>query len=513
MRAMTSWVEHIDREASKLIRRFETYARSMSDEHRRRVRRTTVLVPQPTLKRPAYWGLADGFDPYITRARAERIGHAVRNKIRQRTFVPRNPVIYTVPKVGDGTRNVSVFQVADNAVSRCIFESLMSKNRTLLSSRAYAYRADISAHDAIQYVTSELRGLPRVFVAEYDFSKYFDNISHDHIWRTLCDRGFLLTEAEESIIRGFLAAPAQYIQTYAETGGAPREKGVPQGTSISLFLANVAAWDLDRTLERLGVSFVRYADDTLIWSPDYKQICAAAETLHEMSEKIGAPLNLEKSGGIRLLVRPGAPAEMRTTEHVDYLGHRVTVTTLKIKPTVIAKMCNRINRLIYYNLVREPLLRAQAITRLARVDTDYATLIWQLRRYMYGDINERGLRRFEARGAPARRFRGVLAFFPLVDDEEQLRALDKWLLCQIYLALRKRGRLLRTLGVTQLPVPHGLSCDKLARFTRQSQTTGGVLDLRVPSFWRIARRDSEGSAASRCQPCRTRDQIRVSVTG
>jgi len=44
------------------------------------------------------------------------------------------------------------------------------------------------------------------------------------------------------------------------TGSPRRERGIPQGTSISLFLANVAPWDLDRSLERLGVSFVRYAD-------------------------------------------------------------------------------------------------------------------------------------------------------------------------------------------------------------------------------------------------------------
>ena len=484
---MKSWPEQIRREASKLIARFESYARQLSDEHKRRARRTTAVVQPPAAKRPAYWALADGFDPYLTRARAERIGHAVKGKIRQRAYEPRNPIIYTVPKPGGGMRDVSVFQVADNAVSRRIFDSLMSKNRTLLSSRAYAYRADLSAHDAMQYVTSELRVLPRFFVAEYDFSKYFDNISHDHIWRTLRDRGFLITPAEEAIMRGFLAAPALPLRNYVELGGAKRTRGVPQGTSISLFLANVAACDLDRTLEHLGVSFVRYADDTLIWSPDYNQICRAAEALHEMSEKIGAPLNLEKSGGIRLLVRPGAPSEMKATDHVDYLGHRVKVTSLAIKPSLVEKIQARVNQLIYYNLVREPSRGVQNLARLGRLDTDYVTLVWQLRRYLYGDINERGLRRFEARGAPARRFRGVMAFFPLVDDDDQLRALDKWLVCQVCLAMRKRAQLLCTMGATNLPDPHGLGYQELASFTRKSKTTGGVLDLRLPSFWRMSR--------------------------
>ena len=163
------------------------------------------------------------------------------------------------------------------------------------------------ARDAIQYASTELRGIPRAFIAEYDFSKFFDNISHDYLWRVISDQNFLLTPTEEAVVRAILAAPSLPAGSYVKSGGPPRDRGVPQGTSVSLFLANIAAWELDRALERLGVSFVRYADDTLIWSADYAQTCRAAEALHVMSERIGAPLNFKKSGGIRLLTASGLP--------------------------------------------------------------------------------------------------------------------------------------------------------------------------------------------------------------
>ncbi len=35
----------------------------------------------------------------------------------------------------------------------------------------------------------------------------------------------------------------------------PRLKGFPLGTSVSLFVANLAAYPLDHMLERLGVGF------------------------------------------------------------------------------------------------------------------------------------------------------------------------------------------------------------------------------------------------------------------
>jgi hypothetical protein len=483
---MTSLENAIGEEADKLIRRFENYARQLAEEYRRRSRRTTQSVPPLELKRPPYWSLARGFNPYEVRAGAECIAHAITKKLAERTYKPFTPFKHFVPKVGGGRREVCVFQVPDSAVSRVIYGQLMAKNRVRMSSRAYAYRDDLTAHDAIQYIAAEIRGQSRVFVAEYDFSKYFDNIAHEYLKKILRDRQFLLTKAENAVVDAFLRTMPLTADVYQPTGAPARERGIPQGTSISLFLANVAAWELDRSLERLGVSFVRYADDTLIWSTDYSQLCRAVDTLHEMALRIGSPINFEKSGGIRLLVPPGAPSEISSIGSIDYLGHRIALASVGMKHRVIQRIKDRITQLLYFNLIREPEAGTQNPARLQRVDRDYVTYIWQLRRYLYGDISERRLRRFQARGVPRRRFRGVMSFFPLLDDAQQIGELDSWLVSSTCMALRKRSRLLRAIGHTSLPDPHGVPCSSLAGYVRQSQTTGGSLDLRLPSFRRIA---------------------------
>ena len=333
---MSIWQEAVNEEAGKLIRRFENYARQLADEQKRRARRTTAGTKKLITYRPQYWSLAEGFDPYLVRARSARIGHAIQKKIAKKSYAPHSPYLHVIPKADGGQREICVFQVADSAISRIIFDRLNRKNRALLSSRAYAYRENVDAHDAIQFLAGDLRGKSRVFLAEYDFSKYFDNISHDYLWQIINDQQFLLTAAEEAVVKNILLSKPLDFNNYNQTGSLDRERGIPQGTSISLFLANVAAWELDRSLERLGVSFVRYADDTLIWSTDYAQLCRAVEMLHIMAERIGTPINVVKSHGVRLLVPEGAPAEIKSTTVVEYLGHRVTLQSVGIKDRVIA---------------------------------------------------------------------------------------------------------------------------------------------------------------------------------
>jgi len=479
----------VDAEALKLIRRYETYARELAEESVRRSRRSTSSTPRLQPMRPEYWALASGFDPYRVRSNAGAITHAIESAIRARGYRPRSPYGYLVPKPDGGERLVSVFQVADNAVSRLVYLSLIRKNLPKLSAHSYAYRRDLSAHDAIQYIQAEFATRDRLFIAEFDFSKYFDTIDHKHIWETIDEQRFLMTDVERRIVEAFLSAPLPRTTEYSEFEGTTRTEGVPQGTSISLFLANIAAAPLDRALERIGVGFVRYADDTIIWSPDYGRICEAVDALFEASKSIGASLNPTKSEGIRLLVTPELEqkAEFRSTTEVKFVGYEVGLHALEMKSETVERAKRHLQQLLYFNLLSELHKGTQDPGRLqGRVDRDYVVFIWQARRYLYGDLSENDLRTFERNGAPLRRFKGLMSFYPLVDDTDLLADLDAWFAAQSWLALRRRARLLRAAGIPALPPPHDLGIHDLIRYTRKSKTTGGVLDLRLPSFRRIS---------------------------
>ena len=479
--------DEILREAQRLIVRHETKGRLLAEENARRERRTTSPAPLLRLERPAHWSTDDGFNPYLTRARASRIAHSIRRRLASREYEPRNPILSRTPKSDGDERQVNVYQVADGAVSKMLFEGLLNKNLPIISARAYAYRKDVSAQNAIQYVKSEFTASNRLFIAEYDFRKYFDTIQHDHI-REVLHEHFLLTEVERSAIDGFLRVPPHEADQYGKQSEDARERGIPQGTSISLFLANVAAWRLDRELERCGVGFVRYADDTLIWSRDYGRLCEAADVLHEEALSIGVDVNFAKSPGIRLLAAPDAPSEMEGTAHVDYLGYSLGLASVRMKQTAVDRVRKRIASLIYWNLIHEPLNRTQNPKRFSgNVDRDYVSLIWSIRRFLYGDLSQKAVRRYQLRETPLRRFKGLMSAYPLIDDDEQLDELDDWILDRLLLAIRKRGALLRDQGYgPKLPLPHAQSRDVLRNLKTTGTSSHQKIDLAVPSVRMIA---------------------------
>lgn len=280
-------------EADKLIRRHQKYASNLAASLRRRERRSGI--PQSkTLYSGEYWSADDGFNPYHVRSHAAGISYAIEKALSAGTYRPRPAVIYTIKKDDGSLRDTSVFQVADSAVSRLTFQRLIEKNARHLSSRAYAYRHDLTLHDAVLHISSDFSGKSRIFIAEFDFSKFFDSISHEHIRRVLKDQRFFITERENRVIDGFLRAPSLRLTDYTTKTDQQRQKGVPQGTSVSLFLANVAAYPLDRKLESLGVGFARYADDTLIWGDSYDSVCRAVTALEETAAEMGVELNFKK---------------------------------------------------------------------------------------------------------------------------------------------------------------------------------------------------------------------------
>lgn len=471
---------------TKSIVKHEAYLKSVHDENARRSRRALISPELLEARIPESWAADPGFDPYRVRKGRASIAHAVAQKLKNRSYAPRTPFGFEVPKPGGGVRLVSTFQLVDEEVSRSLFRSLMQKNAAKFSARAYAYRSDRGPQDAVEYVRSEFSGEHRLYVAEYDFSKFFDTVDQNFVVEMLDRAGIIRTPLEEYLIKSFLEAPLPVRGRITKlTAPEKRKVGLPQGTSVSLFLANLAASSLDSSLEKIGVGFARYADDTLIWSQDYSRIGAAAAVLHESSDVIGSKINAEKSPGVRLLVREDVKdAEISTVRSVNYLGHSVGLSHLSMKESTVRKIKARIEHLIFVNLLLEPSRTNQDPSQFTHLDRDYVTLIFQLRRYIYGPLNESQVRRFQSGAAPRLNFEGVMSYFPLVDDAAGLRELDAWMAARLWLALRKRRKL--SLGLCAKVLPHGLSKEDLISFQATS-SSGKGLDLRVPSFVRIAK--------------------------
>jgi RNA-directed DNA polymerase len=472
-------------EAHKLIRRHQKYASELAAALRRREKRSGILQVKH-IHLPEYWAVDTGFNPYHVGTHSAGIAYAVDKALASGRYRPRPAVLYQIEKTDKTLRDVAVFQVADNAVSTLTFRRLIEKNARHLSAHAYAYRYDLTIHDAVLHISSDLNLKSRIFIAEFDFRKFFDSISHDHINRILKNERFFITDRERRVIDAFLAAPTLRTSEYKRESDERRQRGIPQGTSVSLFLANVAAYPLDRKLEGLGVGFARYADDTLIWGDSYDVVCRAVNALEETAHEMGVELNFNKSEGISILSPKGLQAEFKAKTSVSFIGYQIGSGLISFRPETLQNSQDWLSYLIYSNLLQEPKKGRLAQSRIGDVDWDYVIMLAQVRRYLYGELSETQLRKYMARQTPLLRYHGLMSFYPVVNDEALLKHVDGWLLNSVYRSLKLRGKLLTQLGFQNLPLPHGLSKEELVTL-RHITREGKRIDLRFPSIARVAR--------------------------
>lgn len=476
----------IARECTKLIQRHFEYLNELHDYVQRRSRREGKPFTKK-IHKPLWWTLAPQFNPFKVRLRKklDTYAHTLTEKIRRGEYKPKPALIRTIRKHDGSPRKLNVFQIPDAAVSHLVYKSLLHKNLSRLSGHAYAYREDRTPHDAVNEIFSEWRNLDRIYVAEYDFSKFFDAITHDYLRRVIDEHRFIVSIEERSIIEAFLKSDACERENYPQ-GATKRIRGIPQGTSISLFLANIVCWELDRGLERLGVGFCRYADDTVVWSEDYEKVVRAYYLIDDYSRKIGVPINLLKSQGINLIGRKHGRAEIASKSSIDYLGYKVSLGELSIAERNLAKIKARISFIAYQNLL-QPLTVGKIFNRsrlTASLDLDYVTTLKQIRFYLYGGLTEDKLRSYIAGRIPDLHFRGLMSYYPIVTDVDQLSRLDGWLVHVLRQSLRLRQKLWQAHSVQTLPGPVSDWIEIIGGLGLITPTSGSKrpTDLTVPRF-------------------------------
>jgi len=481
VRLEKSLLKSILTECNKLIARHHRYHNSLHLEHERNKKRIRDALPK-RIEIPSYWESSNLFNPFYVKKRAESIARSIARKIESQSYMPHSPYSTTIPKKDGGTRNISVYEIPDAAVSNYLFYSLMNKNKHRFSSFSYAYQQDRNVHFAIQDIVVELQRQDRLFISEFDFSDFFGSIKHSYLFQQFFKNGFLISKQDENIIRQFLSI---------------RKIGISQGTSLSLFLANLSCWKLDRAFENEGLRFARYADDTVVWSKRYDKICKSYEIIKQFSDETGININLKKSDGISLLLRPGVPSEFdRTKYNFNFLGYCISVDKVSIRDESVMKIKAHISYLLYRNLIQPingSVLRSVEVPNRDD-DRDLFVAIQQIRRYLYGNLTDQLLEDYTSGKIGRLTFKGLMSFYPLVTDEEQLKTLDGWMVHTVYHAVKKRLRLFENHRITVLRdrFPFKVSQDDLVDIFAHKFFKRTSSNYRLPSFMRIYRAIKRG---------------------
>ena len=470
----------IKKEAERLAREYHQYHNNVEIEYQRNKKRIKGVPPKKIIK-PEYWHVDKKFNPFYVLKHIDSISKSLSKKLVNGTYSPQSPYTYNVEeKEKHKKRETRVFQIPDAAISTYLYRRLLSKNKHRFSSLAYAYRDDRNVHYAIQDIAFELIRKPRVFVAEFDFKDFFGSVKHEYLFELLGSGGFLINQFETDLIKKFLID----------------DKGIPLGTSISLFLANAVCWKLDRNFEEEGIRFARYADDTVVWSTDYNKICKAFEIIYEFSQSSGIDINTIKSEGISLLQPQEMPSEFeKTKEYIEFLGYKLSGKNISIKQQSVNKIKKQISYLLYRNLI-QPInttpFRAVIIPS-NNEDPSFVSAIMQIRRYLYGNLSEETLTKYNQGIYKKLSFKGIMSFYPLINNEDQLKTLDGWLLSSIFMTLKKREKILiNNLHHVSSQFPYNLLKNQLIDACKTQSYRGIAGIMEIPSFLRIYKAIKKG---------------------
>lgn len=472
----------IEKISKRKISAFEKYHNGQQVSWNRREKIYGDSADKKKIKRPEHWDNNNMHNPYYVLKHSKEIAHSIFKKLITESYKPREPFIRKIPKKDLGKfRSVNIFQIPDEAVSYLVYSKLLQKNKHRLSSFSYAYRNDRNVHFAIQDIALDMRGTPRIYIAEFDFKDFFGSINHNFIIDQYDNNGFMISKFERYVIR-------QFLEIDINLKDGEEYRGIAQGTSLSLFLANMVCWELDKKFELNGLRFARYADDTIIWSNDYSNISKAFSLINEFSKKAGVELNLVKSDGISLLTSSDMNSELASKkENIDFLGYTITNEKISIKKMSEEKIKKQISYILYQNLIQpinSPSWKSVKVPN-SEEDIDLVRAIMQIRRYLYGNLNEKMLRNYISGSYKRLNFKGIMSFYPLIDDEEQLKKLDKWLVSAISNALKKRGKLLSTKhpGIISNSKLYSLRGHDLLKYCKHIKI--GKSTIEIPSFLRI----------------------------
>lgn len=490
----------IEHQAKKLLERHKK-TRYAAKKHERRFRlRTGQAAISANVRDPGIWSIAPHFDPVYCIKHSRFLAETIWLKIRSREYEPVPALLFQIPKDSGGHREIMVFSIPDAAVANVFNRKLRDRNRNIQSPFCYSYRKDRSLFDAVLQ-TSSLLTHRKSYVVQYDFSKYFDSIKHDYLKFVLDRNDFSVAPAEKWIIQQFLTHRYATLKDYKNDTFVRRNLGVPQGSSLSLFLSNIAAHELDKELERSNGSFVRFADDIVCVTQSYTDALKIAKAFERHCHYSGISINHEKSPGICLLEGSSPPikrsyfiddgdiGEIESIKEFDYIGHKFTSSSVGISSRAIKRIKQKISRVIYIHLLHNPKRNLFDPKRVGgqHYDWDLVTCINELRSYIYGGIREAKIEEFLDNNARIRRFKGLMSFYPLVTQVDQFAMLDGWLISVLRRALRERARLLKKFGVKLSPLTERQIIDG----SWYKFQNGIQLETGAPSFvlaWRAARK-------------------------
>jgi RNA-directed DNA polymerase len=215
----------------------------------------------------------------------------LRGQLLKGTYQPKAVREVEIPKSGGGVRKLGIPTVLDRFIQQSILQVLQPMFDPTFSKHSHGFRPGHNAHDAVCEAQGYIQEGKRV-VVDVDLEKFFDRVCHDVLMGRLAKR--IGDKRMLGLIRRYLEAGIMANGVVTE-----RYEGTPQGGPLSPLLANVLLDEVDKELEKRGLSFVRYADDLNVYVGSTRAGEDAMQTLRRLYADLRLRVNEKKSAVAR----------------------------------------------------------------------------------------------------------------------------------------------------------------------------------------------------------------------
>jgi RNA-directed DNA polymerase len=225
----------------------------------------------------------------------------LRHKILDGTYRPSLVRGVEIPKPKGGVRLLGIPTVLDRVVQQAISQVMVRYYDLTFTENSHGFRPRRGTESALKSAQSYVK-TGKTRIVDIDLEKFFDEVNHSRLmWHLSLRMGDkrLLDLIRKILRSGILIGGVSH----------QRIKGTPQGSPLSPLLSNIVLDELDQELERRRLSYVRYADDLLIF---VRSVQSAERVFRSISiyitNKMRLKVNVEKSG-------------VRKVHEVTFLGH------------------------------------------------------------------------------------------------------------------------------------------------------------------------------------------------
>ena len=343
----------------------------------------------------------DGKTLYDMAARGLRGLEALHRSLRRGEFEFR-PAATLKYNFNGKRRTLYIPPWEERIVDLLLYRLLNRKLHSWFSRNSYAYRDHTYGLDHCQSaIVRVLRSSSApLYLIKRDISDYFASVHHGLLLSKLAR----LVDPDDYLFR--LLEQRVRFAYHDELGSHSAEVGIPFGCAIACLFANIYLTGLDRRVESIpGVSYFRYADDILMFSPEREAGIRAAEYLHAELAKLCLTTKSSHQADLLLTATSTSDSRFAAASEFRHLG-----LLFRINGEVAL---SRDKRRKIQNLFRFAFRRARRRWRRLADPRERARTLTAIA----AETVEKGVRNV-----------AILDYYlKHVSDESQLPQLDRWL--------------------------------------------------------------------------------------